>query len=202
VNLAFEGVVPSNQTTTALDFTVPEHESWRLTLLTIKHAEQHIAEHEELASPPGTLVARLALASNGEERTVYTFSGDSPFIREPLHSVLETGDRLIMEITARHHEHACAYEGYVSLERRNMTDEGALRVEVLNQPTYVTAPNYLHFQVPAAATWIISHMLGRYPNVTTVDSLGREIEGEITYLDPNTVRADFERAVGGSAFCS
>lgn len=191
MNLTFEGVIPPNATQTVLDETVPVLETWRLTLLTIRH---------QLDDPtPGTLVAKLWVNAGGEDRELMTLSGEDTFFRKPLYTVLEEGDRLTMEVTARHHDDNCIFDGYVSIERRSLGAGGELRVQVANTNL---SGNYLHFQVPAATTWVIPHMLGRYPNVTTVDSLGREIEGEVTYLDPNTVRADFEVAVGGSAFCS
>ena len=115
---------------------------------------------------------------------------------------MEAGETIRAVITSRHYVEPAVFGGIVSVERLSaisVDGRGTIPVEVVNLNA---AGHYLHFQASPAATWILPHMLGRYPNVTTVDSLGREIEGEITYLDPNTVRADFEVAVGGSAFLS
>jgi hypothetical protein len=62
-------------------------------------------------------------------------------------------------------------------------------------------------QVTPAATWTIVHNLGYYPNVTTVDSSHREVVGEITYTDINTVTVTFSAggvpsAFGGECYCS
>ena len=104
-----------------------------------------------------------------------------------------------MTLHAVHHVSTCNCRATLSVEvhyrQLAVGPGGGGSVTDPTQPGY-----YLHFQ-PAAQTWIIPHMLGRYPNITLVDSLGREIEGDVTYLDPNTARADFAQAVGGSAFC-
>lgn len=57
------------------------------------------------------------------------------------------------------------------------------------------------WQSPASTTsWNISHNLGRYPTVTTVDSGGTQFLGTITYIDINTLRVDFAFATGGTAY--
>ena len=57
------------------------------------------------------------------------------------------------------------------------------------------------FNTPSAGTvWTINHELGRYPSVTLVDSDGRVMLADITYVDINTVRVEFAYATGGSAY--
>src|SRR5213075_3591459 len=41
--------------------------------------------------------------------------------------------------------------------------------------------SYRHIQTVPAAMWTIVHNLGFYPNVSVVDSSGREVVGEINY---------------------
>jgi hypothetical protein len=62
--------------------------------------------------------------------------------------------------------------------------------------------SYRHIQTVAAAVWTIPHNLGFYPNVAVVDSSGREVVGEIDYVDMNTVRLTFSAAFGGEAYLS
>lgn len=51
----------------------------------------------------------------------------------------------------------------------------------------------------AAAVWIIPHVLGQNPSVTTTDSAHNEIKGDVSYPDINTVRVVFGRAITGYA---
>jgi hypothetical protein len=61
----------------------------------------------------------------------------------------------------------------------------------------------LTIDVPvASATWTLAHGLGANPNVTTVDTTGRMIEGDVSYPDPDTAVVEFTAAVAGSAYIS
>ncbi len=62
------------------------------------------------------------------------------------------------------------------------------------------ATAYTHVQNAASTTWLVVHNLGRYPNVTIVDSAYTEVEGDVTYIDKNTIQLDFSAAFGGQAF--
>jgi hypothetical protein len=55
-------------------------------------------------------------------------------------------------------------------------------------------------QTEASTLWTIAHNLGRRPSVTTVDTVGDEIEGQVHYVDANTVQVAFSPAVAGKAF--
>lgn len=62
---------------------------------------------------------------------------------------------------------------------------------------------YRHIQASAATTWTIPHNLAFRPNVTAVDSTGREITpGDINYTDATHVQLTFSAAVGGEAYLS
>jgi len=62
---------------------------------------------------------------------------------------------------------------------------------------------YHHVQATAATTWAITHNLSFYPNVTAVDSTGREITpGDVSYLNTASVTLTFSAAVGGDAYLS
>jgi hypothetical protein len=62
--------------------------------------------------------------------------------------------------------------------------------------------SYHYIQTTPVATWTIVHNLGFYPNVTVVDSSHREVVGEISYVDVNTVQIIFSAAFGGDAYLS
>lgn len=53
-----------------------------------------------------------------------------------------------------------------------------------------------------ATTWTVPHTLGFFPNVTTIDSAGDEIEGTVTYPDILTVTIVFNSAVSGVVYLS
>lgn len=60
--------------------------------------------------------------------------------------------------------------------------------------------NFDFTQGTASDTWTIAHNLGYYPSVTVVDSLGREVEGDVHYLDTNNITIYFTAALAGQAF--
>lgn len=62
--------------------------------------------------------------------------------------------------------------------------------------------NYVHVQNTASTTWTIVHNLGFVPNILIVDSSGREVIGEVTVIDLNTISVTFSAAFGGSAYLS
>lgn len=67
----------------------------------------------------------------------------------------------------------------------------------------VATVSYRHYQTTAAAVWTVIHPLGFQPNVTVVDSSGREVwAGTVEYLTENTIRLTFSAAFGGQALLS
>lgn len=63
-----------------------------------------------------------------------------------------------------------------------------------------TIGNYIYEQVEPADEWIVEHNLGKYPSVTTVDTTGYMIIGQVQYVDLNTVKINFTTATNGKAF--
>ena len=61
---------------------------------------------------------------------------------------------------------------------------------------------YEHLQAIPSDTWTVSHGLGYWPNVAIVDTLGRQVQGEVSYPDLNTVVISFTAAFSGRAFLS
>jgi hypothetical protein len=60
--------------------------------------------------------------------------------------------------------------------------------------------NYVHNQGLAASVWDIAHNLGKRPSVTVVDSGATLVEGDIHYVDDNTVQLTFSAAFAGAAY--
>lgn len=61
---------------------------------------------------------------------------------------------------------------------------------------------YVHTQNVPSITWMVEHHLGKHPAVSIVDSSGREVEGDVEYVDMNTVRLTFSAAFSGKAYCN
>lgn len=61
---------------------------------------------------------------------------------------------------------------------------------------------YVYDQLVPSAFWTITHNLSLFPHVTIVDSLEREVEADVTYLNANVVTVEFANPQTGQAFLS
>lgn len=61
---------------------------------------------------------------------------------------------------------------------------------------------YTHMQMGVSDTWVVTHNLNFYPNVTVVDSGGTIVEGEINYLNSNALTLTFSAGFSGNAYLS
>lgn len=59
---------------------------------------------------------------------------------------------------------------------------------------------YNHNQNVSASTWVITHNLGKNPNVQVFDSAGTECFGDITYNTANQITITFSAAFTGVAY--
>ena len=59
---------------------------------------------------------------------------------------------------------------------------------------------HTHQQSTAADEWLVNHGLGKYPSVTVVDSAGDQVEGDVAYIDSNSLRISFSAAFAGRAY--
>jgi hypothetical protein len=62
--------------------------------------------------------------------------------------------------------------------------------------------NYSFSQAIPSATWNITHNLGFNPSVSVVDSANSIVEGQVTYINTNSLSVSFSAAFSGSAFLS
>lgn len=59
------------------------------------------------------------------------------------------------------------------------------------------------FEQNAPSTlWLVGHNLAMFPSVTIVDTLDREVEADVEYVDENNLTVGFERLATGKAFLS
>lgn len=61
---------------------------------------------------------------------------------------------------------------------------------------------YVHDQTVPAASWVIVHNLGYYPNIRIEDTAGDDVEGDISHQGVNQSTATFSAAIAGKAYCS
>ncbi len=61
---------------------------------------------------------------------------------------------------------------------------------------------HVHVQDNPLATWTVPHMLNGYPQVAIVDNTDDQIEGDVSYVDANTVLVEFGTIITGKAFLS
>ena len=61
---------------------------------------------------------------------------------------------------------------------------------------------YHHNQGSAGTEWFVEHNLGFYPNVTTMDSAGSTVEGELAHLSKYSLRVTFSAPISGDAYLS
>lgn len=69
-------------------------------------------------------------------------------------------------------------------------------------PTGISGGSFEHQQVSPSTTWVIDHPLPYRPAVTTVDSGGFQIFGDVSYPLPARVVVAYSAPVGGSALLS
>lgn len=60
--------------------------------------------------------------------------------------------------------------------------------------------NFVFTQAIASTNWIVAHNLGKFPSVTTVDNLGREIGIEVEHTDSNNLIIKSNSAITGKAY--
>jgi hypothetical protein len=65
-----------------------------------------------------------------------------------------------------------------------------------------SSDNFVFTQSVPSSSWTVTHNLGRYPSVNVVDSSGRLVEGDVTYLSANSLVIDFSAGLSGAAYCN
>ena len=75
-------------------------------------------------------------------------------------------------------------------------------IVLTSQTLAIPAIAFHYTQNIPSNTWTIVHNLNFYPNITVVDSGGSQIEGEVNYLDSNSLVLTFSSAFSGYAYLS
>jgi len=60
--------------------------------------------------------------------------------------------------------------------------------------------NFIYTQATPAATWTITHNLGKFPSVSVVDSANTQVYGNVDYINDNSLTLTFTGAFSGKAY--
>ena len=77
-----------------------------------------------------------------------------------------------------------------------------ITVGLVDGTTQTLEVAYHHTQGISSDTWDIEHNLGFYPNITTMDSAGSVVEGELEHLSKYRARVTYSASISGQAFLS
>lgn len=77
---------------------------------------------------------------------------------------------------------------------------GKLAHQVNNIVVTSNDANYVHNQIIATNTWIVSHPLNKYASITVVDSNGNIIFGDVHYDSLSQITVSFTSIFSGKAF--
>lgn len=67
-------------------------------------------------------------------------------------------------------------------------------------PPGMAGANYEHAQTIPSNQWFIDHGLNRYPSVTTIDSAGSVVEGDVEYASGDQIIVSFSYPFAGKAY--
>ena len=62
--------------------------------------------------------------------------------------------------------------------------------------------NYVHTQGSAAASWTVTHSLGKFPTIAVVDSGNNVLIPDVHYVDTNSLTVSFAGPTSGKAYCN
>jgi hypothetical protein len=84
------------------------------------------------------------------------------------------------------------------LVTKNFTPDSLAQYYIVNNT--FGQNTYIFTQSSAAATWVISHNLDKFPSVTVVDSAGTVVVGNVQYNDNNQLTLTFNGGFSGKAY--
>lgn len=84
----------------------------------------------------------------------------------------------------------------------NVISPQTITVGLVDGSTQTFEVAYHHTQSLSSNTWEVEHNLGFYPNITTMDSAGTLVEGELQHLSKYRLRVTYSAPISGQAFLS
>ena len=76
----------------------------------------------------------------------------------------------------------------------------SLLAEIDANTSKVTDKHHAHDQGNAAASWVVTHNLNKFPSVTVVDTAGSVVLGQVTYNSASQVTLTFRSSFAGKAY--
>lgn len=73
---------------------------------------------------------------------------------------------------------------------------------VLQSAGGIENTTYTHEQDLPAATWTVTHNLGRHPSITVVDNLGGQLYPDVRYVDADIAQITHSVPLTGRAYCN
>lgn len=62
--------------------------------------------------------------------------------------------------------------------------------------------HFEHVQSVASSSWTVNHNLDKRPAVTVLDSMGREMEGDVTHVTTLQLTIQFSAPFSGTCYCN
>lgn len=89
--------------------------------------------------------------------------------------------------------------GTISVPSISVNSKGVV-TEASEQEIALVSQTYTHYQDTASNVWVINHNLGKFPSITTLDSAGSNVLGDILYNSNNTLTLTFSASFSGISY--
>lgn len=66
----------------------------------------------------------------------------------------------------------------------------------------ISQEHYTHTQTVSSNVWVVQHNLGKNPAVSITDTGGNEVEGDVLYVNTNSLTLSFSAPFSGKAYCN
>lgn len=76
------------------------------------------------------------------------------------------------------------------------------KVKRIELESGIADKHYIHEQSSASNVWNVIHNLGKNPAVSTVDSSGKVVYGNIEHITDNEMKITFNYPFSGKAYCN
>lgn len=64
----------------------------------------------------------------------------------------------------------------------------------------ICCSTYIHNQITPSTSWVINHLLNKYPSVSVIDSSGNLVITDVVYINTMSLSVNFSSAFGGKAY--
>lgn len=87
----------------------------------------------------------------------------------------------------------------ISISVREIMDVSDIKTGVVKSYSATVDKSYTHEQTTPSQTWVCYHKLGKYPEVTIMNSEGNEVYADIVYVNYELVEIMFNSSISGIA---